>query len=67
MTPLLIAQLIAQYGLPLAQQLFALHASGKQVVTQEDFDQLVKLASYSSTESLAAAGLKIEDGKVVPL
>lgn len=67
MPPLLIAQLLLQYGLPLTQQLFTLHAQGNKPLTQADFDALVKLANYSSADSLAAAGLKIEDGKVVPL
>ena len=67
MTPLVIAQLLVQYGLPLTQQLFALHASEKKEVTQEDFDALIKLSNYTSADSLAAVGLKLVDGKVVPL
>lgn len=61
-----LAPIIAQYGLPLAQQIFALWQS-KADVTQEDFDALLKLAAYRSTDALAAAGIKIVDGKVVPL
>lgn len=67
MSPTLIAQLLVQFGLPLTQQLFSLHASGKTEVTQEDFDALIKLSNYSSADSLAAAGLKLENGRVVPL
>jgi hypothetical protein len=67
MTPLTIATLIAQYGLPLAQQLFAMYQNGNKPVTAEDFAELVKLAQYRSSDSLAAAGLAIVDGKVVSL
>ncbi len=67
MSPVLIASLLVQYGLPLTQQLFALHASGQKEVTQADFDALIKLSNYTSADSLAAVGLKLVDGKVVPL
>jgi hypothetical protein len=67
MTPLVIAQIIAGYGLPLAQQLYSLFHSGNQPVTQADFDALIKLGQYRSADSLAAAGIAIVDGKVVPI
>lgn len=66
MTPLIIAQLVAQYGLPLAQQLFDLYRNGNKPVTEEQFEALLKLSQYRSADSLAAAGIKIVDGKVVP-
>jgi hypothetical protein len=62
----ILAPLIAQYGLPLAQQIFALWQA-KADVTPEQFGELVKLASYRSSDALAAAGIRIDDtGKVVP-
>lgn len=64
-----IAQAVAlllQYGLPLTQQIVMWYQSGKTVVTPEDMAELVKLASYSSSDSLAKFGIKIVDGKVVP-
>lgn len=67
MTPLLIAQLISQVGLPLAQQLVALYHAGNEPVTTDQWATLVKLGEYSSADSLAKMGLKIVDGKAVPL
>lgn len=61
-----IIQLIAQVGLPLTQQIFTWVKSGKTEVTAEDIAFLVKLSQYRSTDALTAAGIKIEDGKVVP-
>jgi hypothetical protein len=61
-----IIQLLAQFGLPLTQQIFAWQREGKVVVTAEDFAVLEKLAAYRSADALAAAGIKIVDGKVVP-
>lgn len=61
----LVVNLIATYGLPLAQQLFTLWQNPNKVVTQEEFDTLVALANYRSADALAAAGIKIVDGKVV--
>jgi hypothetical protein len=66
MTPLVIAQLIAGYGLPLAQQIFTWVNSGKTTVTQADFDALVALSKYRSSDALAAAGISIVNGVVVP-
>jgi hypothetical protein len=65
MTPLLIAQLIGQVGLPLAQQLIALYHSGNAPVTADQWAALTKLASYTSDDALAKAGVRIVDGKVV--
>lgn len=67
MPPLVIAQLLVQYGIPLTQQILAMHSSNQQVVTPEDFAALIVLAQYRSADSLAAAGLKVVDGRVVPL
>lgn len=60
-----VIQLLAQYGLPLTQQIFAWVKSGKTEVTAEDFEVLAKLSAYRSADSLAAAGMKIVDGKIV--
>ena len=57
MTPLLIAQLISQVGLPLANQLIALYHRGNEPVTPEDWAALAKLGEYRSTDALASAGL----------
>lgn len=65
MPPLLIAQIIAQYGIPLAQQLYTWHKEGKVEVTDADWATLSALGSYRSADALAAAGIKIVDGKVV--
>ncbi len=62
MTPLLIAELVAKVGLPLAQQLIALYHSGNAPVGPEQWAELVKLGSYSSADSLAKAGVVIENG-----
>lgn len=67
MPPIVIAQLLIQYGIPLTQQLVAMHAENKSVVTPDDFAALISLAQYRSADSLAAAGLKIVDGKAVPV
>lgn len=66
MSPLLIAQLIGQVGMPLAQQLIALYHSGNAPVGPEQWAELVKLGQYTSDDALAKAGIKIVDGKVVP-
>jgi hypothetical protein len=66
MTPAIIAQLLAEFGLPLVQQLAVLYRTGKDTeVSQAQFDALMVLASYRSTDALAAAGIKIVDGVVV--
>jgi hypothetical protein len=62
-----VITLLAQYGLPLTQQIFTWVNSGKTTVTSEDWEQLVKLGQYRSTDALTAAGIKIVDGKVVPV
>lgn len=66
MTPALIAQLLAEFGLPLVAQLAALYRNGKNSeVTPEQFETLMTLAAYRSNDALALAGIKIVDGKVV--
>jgi hypothetical protein len=65
-TPALIANLLANFGLPLVQQLYALYKSGPNTeVTPEQFDALMTLANYRSADALAAAGIRIVDGAVV--
>lgn len=66
MPALLIAELLVRFGLPLTQQIFTWVQDGKNV-TPEMFELLVTLGKYRSEDSLAAAGIKIVDGKVVPL
>lgn len=65
MTPLIIAQLLVQFGLPLTQQVYTWVHENKTTVTPEDFAALVTLSQYRSADALAAAGIKIVDGKVV--
>lgn len=60
-----VIALLAQYGLPLTQQIYEWVKSGKTEVTADDFAALTTLAQYRSADSLAAAGIKIVDGKVV--
>ncbi len=67
MTPAIIAQLLAQFGVPLTQQIFAWIQAGKATVTPDDFALLIKLGQYRSTDALTAAGIAIVDGKVVPI
>lgn len=62
----ILIPIIAQYGLPFAQQMYTLWTS-KADVTPEMWAQLVTLSQYRSADSLAAAGIKIVDGKVVPI
>lgn len=61
----IVVQLLAQFGLPLTQQIFEWYKAGKIDVTPDDFAMLEKLAAYRSADSLAAAGIKIVNGKVV--
>lgn len=67
MTPSLIASLLVQFGLPLTQQIYTWIKDGKQTVTTEDWALLITLSQYRSADSLAAAGIRIVDGKVVPV
>lgn len=67
MTPAIIAQLLAEFGIPLTQQIYTWIQAGKTTVTPDDWAGLVTLSQYRSTDSLAAAGISIVDGKVVPL
>lgn len=65
MSAAIIAQLLAQYGLPLTQQIYLWVKENKTVVTPEDWALLETLAKYRSRDALAAAGIKIENGVVV--
>lgn len=62
-----VVALLAQYGLPLTQQIFEWVKAGKTDVTPADFALLVTLGQYRSADALTAAGIKIVDGKVVPI
>ncbi len=62
-----IIKLIAEVGFPLAQQLLAIHYSKDPEVPAGTWETLAKLQAYRSGDSLAAAGFKIADGKLVPL
>ncbi len=62
MSAAVIAQLLAQYGLPLTQQIYVWVKENKTVVTPEDWALLEQLAKYRSNDALTAAGNKIEDG-----
>lgn len=65
-----VIALIAQYGpsvVGLLQQCISWIESGKTEVTAADLEVLAKLANKTSTDYLIAAGIKIVDGKVVPL
>lgn len=65
-TPAVIANLIAEFGLPLVAQLFTLFKKDPNAeVTPEQFEALFTLAQYRSEDALAAAGIKIVDGVVV--
>lgn len=66
MTTLAVLNLIAQVGLPLAQQLLVIYESGKTTVTSADLETLMAYATNTSSLSLANAQIKIVDGKVVP-
>jgi len=61
-----VIALIGQVGLPLAQQLIAMWESGKTTVSAADLQVLIDYGKNTSQASLAAAGIKIVDGKVVP-
>ncbi len=62
-----VVALLAQFGLPLTQQIFAWVQSGKTSVSPDDFALLAKLGQYRSDDALAAAGIKIVNGVVVPI
>jgi len=66
MNPFVIIELISKVGLPLANELITRYHAGNNPVSKEEWEALVKLASYRSADSLALAGVKIENGKVVP-
>lgn len=69
MTPAIIAGLLQQFGLPMVQYFVGLYKSGNNPLTaaqlQAVMDDVVQLSQYRSTDSLAAAGISIVDGKVV--
>lgn len=67
MTPLLYSELIVRVGLPLAQQLLAMFQSGNAPISAAQFETLVKLGQYRPEDALTAAGIKIADGKVLPV
>ena len=71
MTPAIIASLLAQYGLPMVQYFVGLYQQGSNPLTPEQLAQVIanviQLSQYRSVDSLTAAGIKIVDGRVVPL
>jgi hypothetical protein len=70
MTWVTLIPLIAQYGLPYVEKLWALWSSGA-TPTQADFDNLRSLASQSASDrmkaNLAAAGIPLTDPHAVAL
>ena len=71
MTPAIIASLLAQYGMPLVQYFVQLYQQGNNPLTPAQLaaviSDVIQLSQYRSVDSLTAAGIKIVDGKVVPL
>lgn len=65
MSAAVVAQLLAQFGLPLTQQIYIWVKEGKTEVTEADWAVLTALSQYRSADALAAAGIKIVDGQVV--
>lgn len=65
--PAIIAQLVAQLGLPLVQEIVTLFHPKSTPITDAQWNEVAALGSYTSTDSLAALGYKIEDGKLVQL
>ncbi len=61
----LAVKLLAEFGIPLTQQIIAWTHEGKTSMTPEDMAILAKLGQYRSSDALAAAGIAIVDGKVV--
>ena len=62
--------IIAQYGLPLAQKLWTLMTSGKDV-TQADWDALNAIVAetpqYHLTQAAAKLGISMDDPRVTAL
>ena len=67
MTPSVIASLLAQFGLPLTQQIYMWIKENKTEVTDADWAVLTTLSQYRSADSLKAAGIQIVNGQVVPI
>lgn len=67
---IIIAQLIAQYGFPMAEALFKKWESGG-FPTQADFDELRELASQTAQDRaearLVAAGIPLDDPRAIEL
>lgn len=64
MDALVIAKLIAQYGIPLAAQLWTWYKTG-QTIGEAEWQVIEALSQYRSADALKAAGITIADGKVV--
>jgi len=65
-----ILALIAQYGpsiLPLVHEVMTWSESGKKTVTAADIQTLIDLGKRTSADYLKEQGIKIVDGKVVPI
>lgn len=71
MTPAIIAGILEQFGLPMVQYFVSLYMQGNNPLTSDQLKALLAditaLSQYRSTDSLTAAGIKIVDGKVVPI
>lgn len=74
MNPAIVAslsQILTTFGIPMFQYFVGLYRAGADPKTQAQLDAIVadvlQLSQYRSTDSLTAAGIKIVDGKVVPL
>lgn len=63
-----LVPLLAQYGLPLVQQIVAwIEQPSKTTITSADLAVLATLANYRSADALKAAGIQIVNGQVVPI
>ena len=62
-----IVELLLKYGLPLTGQIMAWVKAGQTEATPEMWATIETLSNYRSADSLAAAGIAIVDGKVVPI
>ena len=65
-----VLALVAQYGpgvIGIVEQLVTWIEGNKTTVSAADLAQLKALGQYSSAQSLAALGIQIVDGKVVPV
>jgi hypothetical protein len=66
----ILASIVAQYGIPVAEAIYKKWAAGT-VPTQADFDEFRALASQTSADRLKAqlvlAGIPLDDPKAIEL